>query len=248
MTDGEHGLALRVVVPSPARRGGSVEVRALVDGRDILADAFTGGRGQEPEDVLLPGGPLLATSEPHEVRLAEASCTEGCCGALYVTVRRDGDHVLWDGWRSPAEDDVDLPGFRFEAHEYTREVERATADRSWEWPARTVARLLEQHLGERADRLARWECELGAVSAWPWEPDQVNVFLFHPGRSAIGQDRPWLQFRRILALCGDEAATQAELFAEQLLAADPRQAFEVCGGSAEFARQLGYPWPPRRTA
>ena len=125
-------------------------------------------------------------------------------------------------------------------------TERATADRSWEWPARTVARLLEQDLRERTDWLARWECELGAVSAWPWEPDQVNVFLFHPGRSAIREGRPWLQFRMILAVSSDDPADQAERLAEQLVAADPRQAAEVCGGSPEFARQLGYPWPQRR--
>lgn len=57
------------------------------------------------------------------MRLAEASCTEGCCGALYVTIQRDGDYVLWDEWRNPDEDEIDLP-------------------------------------------------------AWPWEPNQVNVFLF----------------------------------------------------------------------
>jgi len=31
-----------------------------------------------------------------------------------------------------------------------------------------------------------------------------------------------------------------------MVAADPRQAAEVCGGSPEFARQLGYPWPQGR--
>ncbi|MFE1984559.1 hypothetical protein [Streptomyces mirabilis] len=82
-----------------------------------------------------------------------------------MTIQRNGDYVLWDDWRNPDEDEVDLTASRFEAQEYQREVERATADRSWERPARTVARLLEQDLRERTDRVARWECELGAVSA-----------------------------------------------------------------------------------
>ncbi|MFH9968705.1 hypothetical protein ACH4PR_46710 [Streptomyces mirabilis] len=43
------------------------------------------------------------------MRLAEASCTEGCCGALCVTIQRDGDYVLWDEWRNHDEDEVDLP-------------------------------------------------------------------------------------------------------------------------------------------
>ncbi|MGW0583653.1 hypothetical protein ACWD25_48885 [Streptomyces sp. NPDC002920] len=40
------------------------------------------------------------------MRLAEASCTEACRGALYVTMQRDGDYVLWDEWRNPDEDDM----------------------------------------------------------------------------------------------------------------------------------------------
>lgn len=246
VTDEKRCLTLRVVVPDPTQRDAKVEVRALVDGRDILADAFTEGPGEDPKNLLVPGGPLTAESVPHEVRLAEASCTEGCCGALYVTIQHDGDYVLRDDWRNPAEDQVDLPAFRFEVQEYQREVERATADRNWEWPARTVARLLEQDLRERTDWLARWECEIGAGSALPWEPDQVNIFLFHPGRAAIREDRPWLQFRMILAVSTDDPVDQAERLAEQLIAADPRQTAEVCGGSPEFARQLGYPWPQHR--
>lgn len=223
-----------------------MEVRPLVDGEDILAEIFTEGPGEDPEYLLLPDGPLTAVAEPHEVRLAEATCTEGCCGALYVTIRRDGDHVIWSEWRNPDEDEVDLPEFWFDAREYQAEVERAVADHSWEWPARTVARLLERDLRECTDWLAQWECELGNVSAWPWEPDQINLFLFHPGRSAIREDRPWLQFRMVLDVSGEDPAAQAERLAEQLVAGDPRQMAGVCGGSPEFARQLGFPWPQRR--
>ncbi|MFI0084713.1 hypothetical protein [Streptomyces bobili] len=121
---------LSVVVPDATQTGESVEVRALVGGRDILADAFDKGPGEDPRYLLVPGGPLTAGSEPHELRLAKASCTEGCCGALYVTIQRDGEDVLWNGWRNPDEDEVDLPAFRFPAHEYQREIERVTADLS----------------------------------------------------------------------------------------------------------------------
>ncbi|MFJ4645562.1 hypothetical protein ACIP6Q_18750 [Streptomyces bobili] len=236
----DERLTLSVVVPDATQTGESVEVRALVGGRDILADAFGKGPGEDPRYLLVPGGPLTAGSEPHEVRLAKASCTEGCCGALYVTIQRDGEDVLWNGWRNPDEDEVDLPAFRFPAHEYQREIERATADLSWEWPARTVARLLEQDLRQRTDWLTRWECELGAVSAWPWNRDQINVFLFHPGRPSVSDDGPWLQFQMTLAVSHDAPAEQAARLAEQLLAADPRQAARLVGGSPEFATQLGY--------
>jgi hypothetical protein len=248
VTDKKRCLTLHVVVPDAPRRGANVEVRPLVDGEDILTGVFTEGPGEDPKYLLLPDGPLMAATEPHEVRLAEATCTEGCCGALYVAIRREGDHVIWSEWRNPDQTEVDLPEIWFDAREYQAEVERAVADHSWEWPARTVARLLEQDLRERTDWLAQWECELGGVSAWLWEPDQINLFLFHPGRSAIREDRPWLQFRMVLAVSSDDPAGQAERLAEQLIAGDPRQSAEVCGGSKEFARQLGYSWPQRRRA
>ncbi|MGA5562857.1 hypothetical protein ACPCUV_16995 [Streptomyces platensis] len=57
--------------------------------------------------------------------------------------------------------------------------------------AEQPAHTMEKDLRERTDWLAGWECEIGTVSAWPWEPDQVNVFLFHPSRSAVREDRPW---------------------------------------------------------
>ena len=246
VTDTKRCLTLNVVVPDPPRRGAHVEVRPLVDGEDILADVFSDGPGEDPRYLLLPGGPLTAGTEPREVRLAEASCTEGCCGALYVTIRRDGDRVIWSGWRNPDDNEVDLPEFWFDARQYQAEVERAVADYSWEWPARTVARLLEQGLGERTAWLTQWGCELGDVSAWPWEPDQINLFLFHPGRSAIREGRPWLQFRMVLEVSREDPAGQAGSLAEHVVAGDPRQTAEVCGGSQEFARQLGYPWPQRR--
>ncbi|MEU2134324.1 hypothetical protein ABZ587_39585, partial [Streptomyces sp. NPDC018352] len=74
----------------------------------------------------------------------------------------------------------------------------------------------------------------------------INLFLFHPGRSAIRESRPWLQFRMVLDVSSDAPEVQAERLAEQLVAGDPRQAAEACGGSPEYARQLGYPWPRRR--
>ncbi|MFE1287361.1 hypothetical protein [Streptomyces sp. NPDC058751] len=246
MTDKKRCLALHVVVPDLPERGASVEVRPFVDGEDILAEVFTEGPGADPKYLLLPDSPLTAGTEPREVRLAEATCTEGCCGALYVTIRRDGDHVIWSGWRNPDANRVDLPEFWFDAREYQAEVERAVADHSWEWPARTVARLLELKLGEHTDWLAQWECELGGVSAWLWEPDRINLFLFHPGLSVIGEGRPWLQFQMVLNVSGDDPEEQAEELAERLVAGDPRRTAEVCGGSPEYASRLGHPWPQRR--
>ncbi|MFD3842734.1 hypothetical protein ACFWWC_41875 [Streptomyces sp. NPDC058642] len=246
MTPDLQSFALSVVVPDQVPRGSAVEVRAQIGGRDVVAEVFDEGPGEDPRYLLFPDGPLHAQVSPREVRLAEATCTEGCCGALYVTIRRDGDQVVWDAWRNPDEDEVGLPEFRFDAQQYQAEVVRATMDRSWEWPARTVARLLEEWLRQCTAWLARWECELGSVSAWLWEPDQINLFLFHPGRDAIKDGRPWLQFQMTLDVSGDDPAAQADELVAELTAFDPRAAADVCGGSKEFARQLGYPWPPGR--
>ena len=109
--------------------------------------------------------------------------------------------------------------------------------------------LLEERLWERVGWLTTWECELGAVSAWHWDPDQISVFLFHPGRSAIRANHPRLQFRMTLPVSGDDPGDEAERLAARLTAEDLREIAEVCGGSKEFADQLGYPWPgPRRRA
>jgi len=86
------GIEVRIVVADPATRD-EVSTRILVDGNPVIASAFDKGPAFPPE-ALLAGNRLHATSDPHEVRLAEAYCTEGCCGALYVTIVRDGDTVL----------------------------------------------------------------------------------------------------------------------------------------------------------
>ncbi|MFD5872558.1 hypothetical protein [Streptomyces sp. NPDC060322] len=238
----EPRLFLRVVVP-PLGTHGAVECRPVVDGRDILAAVFEDGPAEDPRHLLGPGTPLHATGAPREVRLAEAECTEGCCGAVHVTIRREGRHVVWNGWRNPDDDELCLPEFRFDADQYDAELRRAGADLGWEWPARRVARLLEARLRAHSDRLAAWTCELSAVSAWPWEPERIVVLLFHPGLAAVEEDRPWLQFRMAFPVTGDDPAEQAERLCALITAADPRQVAEVCGGSKEFADRLGYPWP-----
>jgi hypothetical protein len=159
-----------------------------------------------------------------------------------MTVTRNGDHVVWAGWRDLANQDFDLPELRFTAGQYEAEVLRAGEDRSWEWPAGAVARLLEAGLRGRGDWLGRWDCELEAVWASRKEPDRIHVVLWHP-RNRADADLPWLQFGMTLPISADAPSDQAERLEARLTAGDPRATAEVWGGSHD-AEQLGYPWPP----
>ncbi|WBP91044.1 hypothetical protein [Kitasatospora cathayae] len=120
-------LGLSITCPTPDE--GGVEVRPIVNGRDLLADVFPGGVGGSrylgvgPRYLLGRDGPLHATATPHETRIAWSGCgVEECCGSLYLTVRRAGEHVVWEGWRDPANQDHTLPKLRFTAGQYEAEV------------------------------------------------------------------------------------------------------------------------------
>lgn len=68
----------------------------------------------------------------------------------------------------------------------------------------------------------------------------MDVLFFYP--RAPEPDRPWLQFRIRLTVTGDDPGAQAEALAGLVTGVDPRSIAELCGGSAEYARQLNYPW------
>ncbi|WP_327733912.1 hypothetical protein OG749_08525 [Streptomyces nojiriensis] len=227
-------LALRIVVPE----AGWVQVRPVVDGRDILAEPPAGWSGEDPWVVLGPGGLAAVDEHPHEVRLARISCTEVCCGALYVTVRREGDEVVWDGWRNPAGGSADLPEFRFEAARYEAEVHRAALDRGWEWPARTVAGLLAERLRADADWSRRWECELEAVWTSPDEPERLELVLIHPDLRAEQDGRPWLQLGVALDAGDGDPAAEAQRLAARLAGGDRQEMAEVWGRSWHYAEDF----------
>ncbi|MFI8389652.1 hypothetical protein [Streptomyces sp. NPDC085540] len=227
-------LELRIVAPVR----GWVQVRPVVDGRDVLAELWAAWSGEDPWVVLGPGGIAVAEDAPHEVRLARISCTESCCGALYVTVRREGDEVIWDGWRNPAGGEADLPEFRFHVAQYVAEVRRAALDRGWEWPARTVAGLLAERLRADADWARRWECELDAVWTDQAEPNRVELVLVHPDAAADREGRPWLQLGVTLDVGDGDPAAEADRLAERLASADRQELAEVWGRSRHYAEEF----------
>ncbi|GHB22178.1 hypothetical protein [Streptomyces chryseus] len=139
---------------------------------------------------------------------------------LYVTVGRDGGHVVWAGWRDPATPGVYLPELRCDAGPYEVEVRQATEGGAWEWPGGALARLLEARLRGRADWQERWDCEVEGVWASHTEPDRIPVVLMHP-RIRTEPATPWLQFGIPLPVSEDTPPDQTERLEARLTAADP---------------------------
>lgn len=218
-----------------------MQVLPIIDGCDVVGEAFEAGPGHGPDRLFGPGQPLAAIEEPREVELARAECGVRCCGAFYVTIRREGDVVVWEKWRDDDGPDLDLPSFRFDATAYVAEIERAAEDRGWEWPARVVARLVAERFHAEPGALAAWECGFYAAESWSWRRDRIIVMFFYPGRPVPG--RPFLQFRTERPVTDEDPAVQAARLFADLTGADPRERADVSGGSAEYARTLGYPWP-----
>ncbi|MEV0281276.1 hypothetical protein AB0I22_33495 [Streptomyces sp. NPDC050610] len=238
------GLSVEVVAGDPVDRE-PVETRILLDGRPVVPAIFARGPANSPE-FLLDDGRLRAGPEPSEVQLAEAYCTEGCCGALYVTIRRDGDQVVWENWRRPssAPQARELADYRFDAVAYDTEIARAEADRSWSWPARTTARLIKAGLVERPDLLSRWDAKRGWISSGFDDPDTTVVtFGYAPGLGSGQPDGLPLQFCWVVPDDGTPPETQAAAALRRLAEEDPKTYGQVCGGTRERAEELGFSWP-----
>ncbi|MFB7277447.1 hypothetical protein ACFCZV_10090 [Streptomyces hydrogenans] len=184
---GAPRLRMEVAVADPGDRG-TVETRILVDGRPILPEIFAHGAGDAPER-LVDTGSLRAGPEPREVRLAEAYCTEDCCGALYTTVRREGPHVVWSGWRRSGRP-LDLPEYRFDADAYDSEIARAEQDHDWTWPARSTARLIVTGLRDRPGLLTRRGLVQGWTGTSHGEPGTTVVTFFGPPPEGAGTAAP----------------------------------------------------------
>ncbi|WP_155849031.1 hypothetical protein [Amycolatopsis vancoresmycina] len=233
----EGRFVIRVVVPDPHPVGFPVvEARIVIDGMPVVANAFDKGPAGSP-DQLVHSGQLRATSDPQEVRLAEAYCTEGCCGALYVTITREGPEVIWKTWRSLLPGDHSLET-RFDAAEYDREITRAEQDHSWEWPARTVARLVAEQFRADPAILGRWNCRPGWCTAWMRDFDTARLTFGYPARRTPF-DEPSVQFGLVVDVRDrDPVATAAEIV-ESIREADPKTTAEIIGGTQDGAEKLG---------
>jgi hypothetical protein len=230
-------FAVRVVVPDPKPgTSGGPEARIMIGGIPVIAAAFDKGPACSPE-YLAHSGRLRATEAPHEVMLAEAYCTEGCCGALYVTIVRDGPEVVWKDWRSSMKGDPP-PEARFNAAAYDREVARAEQDYTWEWPARTAARLLDARFHADPDILGRWGCAPGWCTAWLKDFNAARLTFAYPANATFGQE-PWVQFGLVIDIQDQDPETVAEQVIESIRDTDPKTRAEMIGGSRDGAEKLG---------
>ncbi|TDC86252.1 hypothetical protein E1193_00755 [Micromonospora sp. KC606] len=121
---------------------------------------------------------------------------------------------------------------------------RAENDHSWEWPDRTVARLLRTRLREQPDLLGRWDCHLGWVAARPDDQGRVHVSYFYPKRP-VGLEDLWLQFVAVIELPAGDPEIVVDEIVRQITETDPREQQWLTGGSVEAAQQLGFDWSLR---
>lgn len=208
----------------------------MIGGIPVIAAAFDKGPAEDPAN-LVHNGRLRADEVPHDVRLAEAYCTEGCCGGLYVTILRDGPEVVWKDWRSSMKGDQPREA-RFDASAYDREIDRAERDFSWEWPARTVARLVNGQLRADPGILGSWDCSLWTCTAWLKDFDTMRLSLRYPARTPSGKE-PWVLLGLVFDISdGDPEETPAKII-ESIRDTDPKTHAEIIGGSRDGAQMLG---------
>lgn len=184
-------LTLRLDRPHPQAIFRSVGMRPLIDGRDVLEEIHPDGDSSCRQEKWFGSPetwPLWAAEEPVRVELSNNDCVTDCCGGVFVTIRRQGDRVVWSDWENTDDTRVPVPPEAvFDAAQYDAELARLVADHSWEEPVDTAARLLAASgryarvsgRGESSSVAvyfrARW-CTM-SVSAHEPVQDQVRRFI-----------------------------------------------------------------------
>lgn len=246
--DFPEGLAIRIAVPPPGSPG-DVRTHLLIDGVPLVPSRFGLGLPRIPERFLNVEGSLRATVDSREVVLAEAECTEGCCGALRVRIRRDETRgrVEWETWRTRGAQG-EPERFSFDDAAYDAEIARAAGDFAWEWPARRAARLLRERIEAEPELMSRWGCRFGSVNSWNFERSVLKLHFAYPEAPSSSSDRPWLQFEYKVEIPdaamvdGDAVAVLVDRIVKQFRETDPKWFATIIGGSRALAESLGIPW------
>ncbi|MFF8828470.1 hypothetical protein [Streptomyces sp. NPDC015131] len=226
-------LTLQHRIPDDWAADPWAEVRPLVDGVDVLKAVHPAGLAPSCRHWRGPAEswPLTVTQEPRRVVITEPTCTAGCCGALYATLRREGCRVIWDAWENTSNATALPADICFDASQYDAELARAAADHSWEQPVDTVARLLEQTL-TGSGWFERWSCVLTGVSPRREEPDLPEQLTTAEGvdvefRHAPAPGERARFYTYALAVAHDRPVEeQVRHLAALVLADDPRRSAE----------------------
>jgi hypothetical protein len=240
------GLAIRVAVPPPSTHR-DAQLHVVIDGEPVTVSWFERGHSLSPESILDSGRGLRGSPESDDVLLSQADCVEECCGAFRVRIRRDDEAVEWE-IRGTGRSDKAPRRFRFPVEVFDTELDRALADRAWEWPARRVARILRSRLEAEPELLGRWDCRRGWIGAGNRERGAVEVAFIYP-EGELKRDDPWLLFKHSIEIADafevDDVAVEATVdrVVAMLRTTDPKTVAAVCGGSRKHAETLGFPWP-----
>ncbi|MFF9218668.1 hypothetical protein [Streptomyces viridosporus] len=227
-------LTLQHRIPDDRAADPWAEVRPPTDGADVLKEVHPEGLAHSCRYWRGPteSRPPAATEEPRRAMITEPACTAGCCGALYVTIRREGDQVVWESWENTGDSTAVPADFRFDSAQYEAELARAAADRGWEEPVDTVARLLEQALAD-SGWFEHWGRVLTSVSPRREEPglpeeitspQGVDVH-FHQVRGPGERTYPYRY--ELFVTRGHTVEEQVRRLTARVLADDPRKTAEM---------------------
>ncbi|AZM91161.1 MULTISPECIES: hypothetical protein [Streptomyces] len=215
-------LTLRADRPHPQAVFYSVGIRPFIDGWDVLEEIHPGGDASCRQGMWFgppETWPLWAAEEPARVELSNNDCVTDCCGGVFVTIRRQGDRVVWSGWENTDDIRVPLPAeAEFDAVQYDAELARVVADHSWEEPVDAAARLLAQGITD-SGWYERWNClplRQGINVSGRGESSCVSMyFLTGPDSGSRGYT--------MQVSAHEPVQDQVRRFVEEITATDPRK-------------------------
>lgn len=127
---------LRIAVTPTSAEPFGFQVELWVN--DVEMTSKGAGLGMDPYAVLVPVNRFVPSGEPTTVPVARCECGVYGCGVTDVRIAKTSRGIEWE-WLG------EKPMGRavhFEEAAYLEEVERVSADHSWETPVRTAGRLV----------------------------------------------------------------------------------------------------------
>lgn len=222
-------------------------VTVHIDGKAFASVVAPGWSGFDPGEILGPHSPLLPVHPWRRTAVYRCSCrTEGCGVIAPLIAAPTPDVVTWTDFRdytgvftgpTPLGGDPtggrewDLPALRFSAGQYLAEIQRATADRSWETPRRATARQVKPLVEDLLTQAG--QTDIDAISVHPaHQAEGITITLRHQGLGGTGR---WWEYLRIEVATDDPE--QAARSLAITLAATP---------VAHWGNTFGYDPRPRR--